>query len=76
MCIDNSFYSTKFSTDKRGYPSGLDIKVYLNREDMAKIQEPVCKIKFTAGDFTNDYNIKDNPDKFNLYLDGQEIEFY
>lgn len=74
MCIDNSFKSVKFSTDY-GYPSELDITVYLNRKDIEARKEPVCKILFKTEDFNKDYNIKDNPDEFHLYLDGEEIIF-
>lgn len=75
MCQDNSFHTIKFSTD-HGYPSELDIDVFLNRKDVEKRKEPVCKIEFKTDDFSKDYNIKENPDKFTLYLDGEEIEFY
>ncbi len=72
MCIDNSFHSVKFSTDIRGFPSNLDIDVYLNCED----NEPICKIEFTTNHFIEEYDIKNNTDKFHLYLDGEEIAFY
>ncbi|WP_288174799.1 hypothetical protein [Sporofaciens musculi] len=76
MCQDNSFHSVRFSTDIRGYPSELDIDVFLNRKDVEERKEPVCKIKFKTDDFSKGYNIKDNPDKFHLFLDEKEIEFY
>lgn len=75
MCQDNSFHTIKFSTD-HGYPSELDIDVFLGRKDVEERKEPVCKIKFATDDFTKGYDIKENPDKFKLYLDGKEIEFY
>lgn len=74
MCQNNSFHSVRFSTDC-GYPSGLNITVYLNRKDIEARKEPVCKILFKTDDFSKDYNIKDNPDEFHLYLDGEEIIF-
>lgn len=76
MCQDNSFHSVRFSTDIRGYPTGLDISAYLNRNDIEEMKEPVHKIEFKTADFSKNYNIRDNPDKFTLYLDGEEIEFY
>ncbi len=76
MCQDNSFRSVKFSTDIRGYPTGLDISVILSRKDVEERKEPACKIEFKTDDFSKGYNIKDNPDKFHLFLDEKEIEFY
>lgn len=76
MCQNNSFRSTRFSTDIRGYPTGLDISVYMNRKDIEERKEPVYKIEFKTDDFSKGYNIKENPDKFHLYLDGKEVEFY
>lgn len=76
MCQDNSFHSVRFSTDIQGYPTELDISVYLSRKDVEERKEPVCKIEFKTNDFRKGYNIKENPDKFTLYLDGKEIEFY
>ena len=75
MCQNNSFHSVRFSTDINGYPTGLDITVYLNRREMEK-GEPVCKIEFSTDDFTGEYDIKNDAEKFHLYLDGKEIEFY
>lgn len=76
MCQDNSFHSVRFSTDIRGYPTGLDVSVFLSRKDVEERKEPVCKIEFKTDDFSKGYNIKDNPDKFHLFLDEKEIEFY
>ena len=38
MYKDDSFYSTKFSTD-RGYATSLDMNIYLWKED---IEDPIC----------------------------------
>lgn len=75
MCQDNSFHSVRFSTEINGYPSKLDIMVYLNRKAVEK-GEAVCEIEFSADDFRKGYDIKNDADKFHLYLDGREIEFY
>lgn len=75
MCQNNSFHSIRFSTDINGYPTGLDITVYLNCKEAEK-GEPVCKIEFSTDDFTGEYDIKNDAEKFHLYLDGEEIEFY
>ncbi len=74
MCQKNSFRSIRFSTDINGYPSELNITVYLNRKDIEK-KESVCKIEFITDDYNKDYNIKNDTDKFRLYLDGNKIQF-
>lgn len=76
MCQDNSFHSTRFSTDIGGYPLSLDITVYLTYRDVEERKEPVCKIQFRTDEYNEEYDIKNNADKFRLYLDGEEIEFY
>lgn len=76
MCQDNSFHSIRFSTDIWGYPSGLDITVYLTNEDMEKRKKPAFKIKFKTDEYNEGYDIKNNADKFDLYLNGEKIEFY
>ena len=75
MCQNNSFHSIRFPTDIKGYPTGLDITVYLNRKKVEK-GESVCKIEFSTDDFAEEYDIKNDAEKFHLYLDGKEIEFY
>ena len=75
MCQNNSFHSIRFSTDINGYPTGLDITVYLNRKEAEK-GEPVCNIEFSTDDFTGEYDIKNDAEKFHLYLNGEEIDFY
>lgn len=75
MCQDNSFHSIRFSTDINGYPSELHISVYLNWKE-AEEGEPVFEIEFSTDDFSGEYDIKNDADKFRLYLDGEEIDFY
>lgn len=75
MCQDNSFHSIRFSTDINGYPSELNMTVYLNRKKLEK-GKPICEIKFSADKFSKECDIKNDADKFHLYLDGEEIEFY
>lgn len=53
MCQNNSFHSTKFSTDIH-LPTGLDITVYLNDKDIEKRNEPICKIEFKTDNFNID----------------------
>lgn len=76
MCQDNSFHSTRFSTDIGGYPLSLDITVYLTYRDVEDRKKPVCKIQFRTDEYNEDYDIKNNADKFQLYLDGEKIEFF
>lgn len=75
MCQDNSFHSIRFSTDINGYPSELHISVYLNRKEVEG-GEPVFEIEFSTEGFSGEYDIKNDADKFQLYLDGEEIDFY
>lgn len=74
MCRENSFYSIRFSTDLNGYPSGLCITVYLSRKNLEKSRS-VCEIEFRTKEYMEDCNIKDDVEKFHLYLDGEEIKF-
>lgn len=75
MCRENSFHSIRFSTDINGYPTGVDITVYLNRKDLEK-GESVCEIEFRTEEYMEDCDIKNDVEKFHLYLDGEEIDFY
>ena len=74
MCRENSFHSIRFSTDINGYPSGVDITVYLNRKDLEK-GEAVCEIEFRTEGYREDCDIKNDVEQFHLYLDGTEIDF-
>ena len=75
MCQDNSFHSIRFSTDINGYPLELNILVYLNRKELEE-GELVFEIEFSTDDFSGEYDIKNDADKFRLYLDREEIDFY
>ncbi len=75
MCQENAFHSMKFMTSVNGYPSGLDIKVYFVRDNIEK-GEPVCNIQFVTDEYDEELDIKNDPDRFHLYLDGNEIAFY
>lgn len=74
MCQDNSFHSIRFSTDINGYPLELNILVYLNRKELEE-GESVFEIEFSTDDFSGEYDIKNDADKFRLYLDREEIDF-
>jgi hypothetical protein len=75
MCRENSFHTIRFSTDINGYPRGLTITVYLNRRGVEK-NEPVCEIDFRTEEYREDWDIKNNVEHFQLYLDGKELIFY
>lgn len=67
MYRDNSFHSMRLSTDLEGYPSRLEIKVYLHREDV-NVVEPVFEILYELAEETDE--------KYKLYVDGKEIPCY
>lgn len=71
MCQENSFKSMKFSTDF-GYSTSITIQAYLVRGDIGE-SEPVCEITYLPEDWNAGYDIKHNPDKFTLTVDGKEI---
>ena len=75
MCRENSFHTIRFSTDINGYPRGLTITVYLNRRGVER-NEPVCEIDFRTEEYREDWDIKNNVEHFQLYLDGKELIFY
>ena len=87
MCRENSFRSMRLSTDLGGYPSILEIKVYLQREDVNAV-EPKFEIRYAPAEETGreeakgeevkktEYNIKDDAEKYKLYIDGKEIPCY
>ncbi len=73
MCQENSFKSIIFSTDYNGYPESLSINVYLIKEDIGE-REPEMKIDFVPEDRNAGYNIRDNAEKYRLYVDGVRID--
>lgn len=73
MCQENSFHSTKLSTDIN-YPTSLNITVFLSNEDIEKRNAPIFIIEFKPDDFNEGWNIKDDLDKFHLYVNGKQID--
>ena len=71
MYKDDSFYSTKFSTD-RGYATSLDMNIYLWKEDIED-GESIMTAEYRPVEFGKDYDVVNNPDKFQLYIDGKEV---
>ena len=72
MYKDNSFYSTKFSTD-RGYATSLDMTIYLWKEDIED-GESVMTAEYRPVEYGKDYDVVNHPDRFQLYIDGKEVE--
>lgn len=94
MCRDNSFHSMRLSTDQTGYPSRLEIKVYLQRADVNTV-EPEFEIRYEPAEEPDEekpdeekadaegakgtgvkeagYNIKDDEEKYALYIDDRDI---
>ncbi|MFR3903760.1 hypothetical protein [Hominisplanchenecus sp.] len=71
MCRDNSFHSIKFSTD-HGYATSLDVSVYFWKEDVEN-GKPVMKVEYRPVEYGKEYDIVHDPDKFRLFVDGEEI---
>ena len=66
-CIDNNFRDIKFSYDMMGYPNRLQINVYLNEFSKSRF----TILYMTESENGMDYNIKDNPDKYKIYIDNE-----
>lgn len=71
MCRDNSFQSIKFSNDQ-GYATSLDMNVYSWKEDIED-GEPVMQVEYRPIEYGVEYDIVHDPDKFQLFVDGEEI---
>ena len=71
-CKENSFQSAKFSTDS-GYATSLNLRVYL-WEDEIKEQEPVMVVEYKPVESGKDYDIVNDPEKFQMYVDGELME--
>ena len=71
MCTENSFHTIKFSTD-RGYATGIHMQVYLCEENIEDANI-VMKIDYVQREYNENYDICDNPEKFELHVDGEVI---
>lgn len=71
MCRDNSFHTIKFSTD-RGYATGIHMQVYLCDNDIEEAKV-VMKIDYVQREYNENYDIYDNPEEFELHVDGEVI---
>lgn len=70
---DNSFKSIKFSTDY-GYATSLNIRVFL-WEYQVRNQDPVMKIEYIPVKWGQGYDVVRNPEKFQMYIDGELVEY-
>lgn len=69
---ENSFQSVRFSTDY-GYATSLNLRVYL-WEDEIEGQEPVMVVEYTSIEWNEEYDIVNDSEMFQLYVDGKLIE--
>lgn len=72
MSRENSFHTIKFSTD-RGYATSIDMRVYLWKDEI-EWHNAVMEIEYKPVEFNMDYDIANDPDKFELYVDGELVE--
>ena len=68
MCRSNSFRTVKLSTDVTGWPSMLDVTVYLHRYDIGR-SEPEMRIRYIPPDNRGVYNIRDDGDKYRIIIE-------
>ena len=72
MCRENGYETIKFATDVRGYPSGLYLNVYLTQKDFEN-GNIYMKIKYVTRECAQNSNIKDNIEKYQLYIDNDLV---
>lgn len=72
MCQENSFHTIKFSTD-RGYATSIHMQVYLWESDIEGV-DAIMNIDYIQSEYCEEYDIKNNPEKFELYVDGKMIK--
>lgn len=72
MCRENSFHSIKFSTD-RGYATSIHMQVYLCDNDIEEVKVAM-KIDYVQREYNDKYDICNNPEEFELHVDGEVIE--
>lgn len=72
MCQENSFKTIKFFTDF-GYATKLNMRVYLWRDEIEG-NDPVMTVDFEPIDWKPGYDIVNDPEMFELYVDGELIE--
>ena len=73
MCRNNEFHTIKFSYDIE-YPTSLSISVYETRKAFEKSEE-AFHIDLDTEDYLQCYNIVENTEQYELYLDGKIINY-
>lgn len=68
MCRSNSFQTVRLSTDVTGWPTMLDVTVYLHRYDIGR-SEPEMRIRYIPPDNRGVYNIRDDGDKYRIIIE-------
>lgn len=71
MCKENSFTTIKFSTDM-GNLTSVSMNVYQDK-DSIEGNDPIMRVEYKPIEYGKDYNIVDDPDKFELYVDDELI---
>lgn len=71
MCTENSFHTIKFSTD-RGYATSIHMQVYLCDNDIEEAKVAM-KIDYVQREYNEKYDICNNPEEFELHVDGEVI---
>lgn len=67
MCVDNSFKTIKFSTD-RGYATSIHMTVYLNEEDFENGNVAMI-VTYKSSSLNGEYDIVNNPNEFTLTVE-------
>lgn len=65
---NNGFKTIMFSFEETGYPTSLDMTVYLNKKDWESRKEPYMKVTFRQENAVDGYNIVEDYDKFQLEI--------
>lgn len=74
MCTENSFHTIKFSTD-RGYATGLNMRVYL-WEDEVEGNDPVMVVEYKYSGHSKEYDIVHDSEQYDLFINGNCVNYY
>ena len=66
---NNGFKTIMFSFEETGYPTSLDMTVYLNENDWKSHNDPFMKVTFRQENAVDGYNIVEDYDKFQLAIE-------
>lgn len=70
-CIDNNFHEILFSYDIAGYPNRLQISVYPNEWSRKFSLDHFTILYQTDAGCSSLYNIKDNPDMYEIIIENE-----